>query len=850
MYEASHLDPASHKDVTGRLTSFGYDSNRNLKTVTPPITSAKTTATYGAGTFDVTGFTDPTQQTTTFTHDSTTGDLTSVASPLGDETTTEPDDFGQVASVTPPSGNVSGASGDWSTDYERDGVGRVTKVTDPRGVIATYSYDDFGRIKTEKDARNNVTAYEYDNAGHLTKITKADDSTEEFTYDDNGNVATATDGRGHTRTMTYDAANRATSVDAEGRTWEYTYDSAGRRKTTEAPSGRTVTIDYDARSLPTEIDYSDSTPDVTIEYDALGRRVAVTDGTGTWEYTYDNLDRPTTIDHGSEQWTYTWDAAGRLTSRKAPGQQSTSYTYNADGRLTKVTRNGTDLATYAYDTADNKVTRTLANGMVTVETFDRSGNLTSSVEKNSSGDVTHSLTYERDLQGNPTKVTDANGTVTVQQFDDRNRLTKVCYDTASCDGATDFIDYGYDANNNITEEARPTGSLERTYDDHDQLTEESEGTDTRTFDYDDDGNRTEADGTTFTVNAAGQVTSSTVGSTTSEFTYNAAGLLATKSAGGSTTKYDYDPLSAQLVGERDGSTVTYQFTYGRELVAMTAGSDTDYYTTDELGSVVATRNGSGALQKSYTYEPYGARTQETGSGAASPLQYAGGLEIDADNYRFGVRQYSPAAASFTTPDPAATGETYCYASGNPVVYNDPLGLAPITPGSAPNYDSLLDGGPSQAWGDLISSSVVRSAIGGSTYSGGSLRSRALKPEGQRVVSDCLGAAFGAALVISFNACRARGSDGSSAYTLTPGLGGGFEAGYGYSRSSVRGISRARELRGWSGEVSGGGLVGGALSVATTPSGKRVYGKSVSGNRGLAGPRLGLSFQVKYSFIPW
>ena len=224
------------------------------------------------------------------------------------------------------------------------------------------------------------------------------------------------------------------------------------------------------------------------------------------------------------------------------------------------------------------------------------------------------------------------------------------------------------------------------------------------------------------------MTSSTVGGTTTEFTYNAAGMLATKTAGGNTTKFDYDPISAQLVGQRDGGTVTNQFTYGRELVAMTTGSDTDYYTTDELGSVVATRNASGALQKSYEYEPYGALVSEAGSGVASPLQYAGGLSLDADTYRFGLRHYDPTTATFTTPDPAETGETYSYASGNPVAFTDPLGLSPITHGGGPNFDSLLDGGPSRAWDDLINSSVVRHSIAGYNYLGGVNISRALKAD--------------------------------------------------------------------------------------------------------------------------
>lgn len=844
-YTGTFREPATQVDVADRTTTFGYDTNRNLKTVTPPIVSAKTTTTYASGTFDVASFKDPTQQTTTFGHDATTGDLTGSTSPLGNKTTTETDGFGQVASVTPPAGNASGASGNWSTDYQRDDVGRVTKVTDPRGVVATYTYDEFGQIKTEKDARNNVTTYAYDNAGHLKKVTLADDSTQEFTYDANGNVATSTDGRGHTKEFGYDAANRVTSVEASGREWTYTYDSAGRRKTTEAPSGRTVTLDYDVRSQPTKIDYSDSTPDVTIEYDSLGRRHEVVDGTGTWTYAYDDLDRPLTITHGSEEWTYTWDAAGRLKSREAPDQEPTSFTYDNDGRLTKVARDGTDLATYSYSTGDNTITRTLANGAVTVETFDRSGNLASSVEKDDDGDVTHSLTYTRDLQGNPTKVVDAADDSTVQQFDDRNRLTQICYATTDCDGATDYIRFTYDANNNVTKEVRPGGTTTRTFDDHDQLTEQSDGTDEVEFEYDDDGNRTQAGDTTYAVNAAGQVTSSEVGGVETEFEYDGAGLLVSKESGGSTTKYDYDPLSAQLVGQR-GAGADREFVYGREAVAMVAGSDTDFFTTNEIGSVVAVHDNAGALQKAYEYEPFGTVRQATGSGTGSPVQYAGGLSLGSNTYRFGVRLYDATAASFTTPDPAGTTETYSYASGNPAVYTDPMGLFSIT---NPLQDiSRLFGVAVERTVDALSgNAVVRRTLGGSRYSNGSLSSRALKQP--RVVSDCISGTLGAGLVLSAAICVSHGSDGSSSLAFTPGFGGGLEAGVGYSHGTIKGIAGAGQIGGWSGEASVGiGIVGASGTVETGPSGDLVYGWSV-GTQGIL-VDVGVSFQTKYTFVLW
>lgn len=728
-YSSTNREPTSVVDFGGRTTAFGYDANRNLTTVTPPITSAKTTTGYASDTFDVTTFKDPTQQTTSFTSDPATGDPRSVTTPLGNKTTMTTNAFGQIASTTPAPGNAPGATGTWSTTYARDAVGRVKTVTSPLGVVSTLTYDKFGRILTAKDGRGKITTYAYDNAGHVKKVTRPDASTEQFTYDANGNIATRTDGRAHVTTFGYDAANRVTSVNKGGRIWHTTYDAAGRPRSVEAPSGRTTTFDYDVRSMVTKVDYSDNTPDVTIDYDALGRRSSVTDGTGTWGYTYDDLDRPLTITHGSDQWTYTWDAAGRMASRQAPGQAVTSYAYDLDGRLVRVTRAGVNLATYEYDTATNTVKRTQANGVTTLETLDRNGNLASSVEKDTAGITIQSLTYTRDLAGNPTKVVNKDGKTTVSTFDNRNRLSKICYATTSCTGATNFIGYVYDANNNITQEDRPSVDVTRVFDAHDQLTSETRGTAATTFAYDADGNQTRAGGTDFTVDAAGQITSSTTGGTATTFAHTGSGLLASATTAGTTTTYDYDPMSAQLVGERTGGTLTHQFVYGRELVAMTTGSGTDYYTTDPLGSVLATRDSTGAAKKAYAYEPYGLDRATSGTGTTSPLRFAGGLDLGDTNYRFGLRQYSASTDSFSTPDPAGTSDTYSYASGNPLVYADPMGLWSIS-NPLQAIGALYNNTISATGGALLGNPAAAAELGGSgTYAGGTLDSRVEKSVG-------------------------------------------------------------------------------------------------------------------------
>lgn len=677
IYAAGQKEPSASVDRLGRRTAYTYDAQRNLTKVTPPLAAAATALAYAPTTFDLQKRTPPASGATTFAYDATTGDLTSVTAANGDRTTSTVDAFGRLVATKPPAGNVAGATGEWTTRLTRDAAGRVVTVTGPTGVLGRYAYDGFGRVASQTDARGGVTSYAYDNAGHTTRVTHPDGSTTTSTYDRSGNLASLTDEAGRVTTYAYDLANRVTGVNVGGASWRFTYDSNGRRRTVVAPSGRTTTLSWDTRSLLTKVDYSDATPDVTFAYDAAGRRTSMKDGSGTTTYTYDAMDRVTSIKRGADAWSYGWDAAGRLTSRTAPRQSAVAYAYDTVGRLTKVSRGSAVLASYTYDTRSSTVTRVQANKVTSTQTFDRNGRLAKTVEKNAAGTVVASAAYLRDAAGNPTRITDAAGRSTTQTFDKRGRLTAVCFATTTCTGAKDYVRYGYDKAGNVVTQTRPSGTTTFVYDARGRLTSQSGAGGAKTYSYDADGNQLSGSGTAYTVNAAGQVTASVTGATTTRYTYTGNGALLAATAGSTTTTFDYDPLSMQLVGERNGATVTRAYVYGRELTTLVTGSTLTHYSTDELGSVVATRNASGATQRTYSYEPYGTLKKQTGvAGAvANPLMFTGGRTMNGDTaWRLGYRVYHPGTAAFITPDQGGSGETYRYASANPAVLTDQLGL--------------------------------------------------------------------------------------------------------------------------------------------------------------------------------
>lgn len=158
------------------------------------------------------------------------------------------------------------------------------------------------------------------------------------------------------------------------------------------------------------------------------------------------------------------------------------------------------------------------------------------------------------------------------------------------------------------------------------------------------------------------------------FQYDAFGRRITKTLNGSSTNLLYD--GQQVVQELNGGTPTANLLTGLRLdeyFQRTKGSTTSMYLQDALGSTIGLTDGTGAIQTTYAYDPYG---NVTASGAANdnPYQYTG-RENDGtglDYYR--ARYYSPGMGRFVSQDPlgfAAGQDVYAYVGGNPT-WHEPI----------------------------------------------------------------------------------------------------------------------------------------------------------------------------------
>jgi RHS repeat-associated protein len=297
---------------------------------------------------------------------------------------------------------------------------------------------------------------------------------------------------------------------------------------------------------------------------------------------------------------------------------------------------------------------------------------------------TSSVGFTYDAAGRPKTLTLPDGIVQTYGHDDASDLTSIAYTK----GATTLGDlaYGYDAAGRRT---ALWGSYGRTglpaattatasYNANNQLTSWN-GT---TLSYDLNGNLTDFGSQSFTWNDRNQLQATSAGS--ASFAYDGLGRRLSKTIGGTTTKFLYDGANGAQE-QNSSNTATANLltglgidqTFSRQVV----GGATSSLLTDALGSTIALADANGAVQTSYTYEPFGAVTS---SGATNTNSYQfTGRENDGSTglYFYRARYFSPTFGRFISEDPLGfpggpDPNLYGYVGSSPVLFTDPLGLDP------------------------------------------------------------------------------------------------------------------------------------------------------------------------------
>jgi RHS repeat-associated protein len=467
-----HVDPSG----LNLTTSYDYDSNFNVSTVTNPLSKVTTT------TWDSlrrrTQVTDPMGVDTKYYYDAN-NNLVKM----------------EVENLDKDGSAVSG-NGWWVTEYTYTVLDQLATIVEEYdvGVYRTTSidYDSNGnRIRVTKP-EGNKDKWTY-NARDLvaSKIrgeTSGVESTEEFAYDVNGNLTESEDARNNDTTYTYDLFDRRTkTTNALGHYEETDYDKGSnvteiRRKDSSNNLLQRETHYFDERNRHWKTSalhkdpgstYSDAV--TTYQRFKTGHMRYVTNARSKLtESQYDNAWRLTkTIDAMGNELANTYNAGSLRTSwsiLEKDGSTNITHeygaTYDDDGRpITKTETdrtNGSNVLTtaYDYDSRGNLVWVVNALGNPTRYTFDGVGRMTKKEVALSFGSPIETFTtaivteWGFDKNNRLTSFKDDAQNTSTWTFDAKDRVATMVFPNTS----QDYL-YSYDANDNVVETTDPAGNV-------------------------------------------------------------------------------------------------------------------------------------------------------------------------------------------------------------------------------------------------------------------------------------------------------------------------------------------------------------------------------------------------------
>ena len=346
-------------------TTATYDTYGNTLSSVMTGTGVKPITTYSeydtSGRFVTKTYSLPAAAVTSYTHDIwgnvlTESDITDATNAL--TTTHTYDNWGRLTSTLAPDGTKTEVRTGWGEDYSRKYY--VMKSVTGSPWVLTW-YDNAGHEIQQKSfgPKNVLVSKEttYNNKGLVSEINKIhgqQNITESRTYDNRGRIVSDRLSTG--KETTYSYGNRTVTTSVGGRDYTKTYDAWGNIKESTDPTGNTVSYVYNSNGKPASVTTNGSA--VSMAYDEAGNQTSLTDpdaGSTTYEYaadgkllaqtdargivttnTYDDLGRLSEVQIGENTIVNTYGTAGnemlRL-KRSTMGDNSVEYTYDRYGRV-------------------------------------------------------------------------------------------------------------------------------------------------------------------------------------------------------------------------------------------------------------------------------------------------------------------------------------------------------------------------------------------------------------------------------------------------------------------------------------------------------------------------------------
>jgi RHS repeat-associated protein len=270
-----------------------------------------------------------------------------------------------------------------TTRFERDQLGRETKVVDPLGRVTQIRRDAGGailEIVEPDDVRTHLDWDEqslswldplggrylvrFDARGQPVHMTWPDGRTQSMTRDAQGNVVEFVDERGLRTQARYDAWGRCSeAVDSEGRRTSFTFSNTDRLLAKVFPDGTSERTSYDGAGNPlTTTDRSGQT--TRVAYGGFHKPVRIEKPNGeVIELRYNREGWLSYIQNGRDRrHRFIRDAAGLVVEERGFDDRSIGYRYDGVGRVVGVQGGDGQLIEYERDAAGQLSARNHPDG--------------------------------------------------------------------------------------------------------------------------------------------------------------------------------------------------------------------------------------------------------------------------------------------------------------------------------------------------------------------------------------------------------------------------------------------------------------------------------------------------------
>jgi RHS repeat-associated protein len=359
-YNAQH-QPLTVADAAGQITTYTYDAQGRVETVTTPPRA---------------GITE--ERTTTYTYDPATGNVATVTAPGSVDTSYTYDASGRLRTTTDNDGYI--------LTYDYDALDRQTRVTYPDGTYEETVYERMDPVR-RRDRLGRWTHTFYDALRRVSSTRDPEGRVVTQQWCSCGSLDKLIDANGNATTWERDLQNRVMrEVRANGSVKEFTYETTtSRLKKVKDAKLQEIHYTYglDDKLLQTSyVNPEHPTPNVTFSYtdpatsapDAHGRLRQMVDGTGTTVYAFHPITGTPSLGAGQlasvdgpladDTISYGYDELGRVVSRALNSVTST-WSYDQQGRLQS---QGDPIGTFAYGYVSNSgrvQTVTYPNGQTT-----------------------------------------------------------------------------------------------------------------------------------------------------------------------------------------------------------------------------------------------------------------------------------------------------------------------------------------------------------------------------------------------------------------------------------------------------------------------------------------------------